>query len=231
MEPTPITITTAAVEFVRNMPFTTGELSAAMHLLSMERTVKELEQAGFAARVVNIAEDPGRAAYLNLVLVYAPEGADSNRNEWVDAFQARRLLDTAANLPPAEAFDRWAQGLPLPKPYTLADAKDDMWADRHAARRRYESGQDDAETYRLTVRSSGLSMEGVEPADRNEHLRTIPQLALLWEVSPRRAQAHVKRLHATRGVGRKLGNIWVLTEEEAAANAPGEPGRPAKVGD
>ncbi len=59
-------------------------------------------------------------------------------------------------------------------------------------------------------------------------LRDSDELAQDWGVSKRRAQAHCAHLHERWGVGRKAGNAWLLTAEEAEAHRPGPAGRPAQ---
>lgn len=61
-------------------------------------------------------------------------------------------------------------------------------------------------------------------------IRTAEDLADEWNVSRRRAQAFVATLHDRWGVGRKIGNTWCLSAEEAATHRPAQPGRPRKAG-
>ena len=56
------------------------------------------------------------------------------------------------------------------------------------------------------------------------------QAADYWNVSMRRAQAHIKNLHDRYGVGAKFGREWVITIEEAERHRPRPgPGRPPKT--
>ena len=60
-------------------------------------------------------------------------------------------------------------------------------------------------------------------------IRTSDELAADWSVSRRRAQAFIATLHTRWGVGRKIGNVWCLSAEEAATHRPApRAGRPAK---
>ena len=56
-------------------------------------------------------------------------------------------------------------------------------------------------------------------------LRDSNELAEMWGVSKRRVQAHCAHLHERWGVGRRVGNAWMLTAEEAESHRPGTPGR------
>jgi hypothetical protein len=51
------------------------------------------------------------------------------------------------------------------------------------------------------------------------------ELARIWDVSVRRAQAHVAWLHERHGIGILLGGSWFLWCEQANENRPGKPGR------
>lgn len=58
-------------------------------------------------------------------------------------------------------------------------------------------------------------------------IRTSEELAAEWQVSRRRAQAFIARLHERWGVGRKIGATWCLSADEAATHRPADkPGRP-----
>ena len=58
------------------------------------------------------------------------------------------------------------------------------------------------------------------------NIRDTDDLMDSWGVSRRRVQAHCKNLHDRWGVGRKIGNIWLLSADEADSHAPGPAGRP-----
>lgn len=60
-------------------------------------------------------------------------------------------------------------------------------------------------------------------------IRTAEELANEWGVSRRRAQAYIATLHDPWGVGRKIGNTWCRSAEEAATHRPAQPGRPRKA--
>lgn len=233
MEPQPLIIDRKFAAITEQMTrWEVEELERAILLRRLFLMAEQIKKRGFQATVRPLpgdGDDAGNVHVFDQVLISPPTGAESEAGEWADLAQCRRLIDTATNLPPAEAFDRWVQGLPLPEPYTKWDAERDRRAEIADARRRYQEGIDNAEDHRLAVRAAADYAGMAEPADRNDHLRTIPQLAQEWGVSIRRAQAHVKHLHTTQEVGTKIGNIWVLTEEEAAAHRPAEgPGRPRK---
>lgn len=59
-------------------------------------------------------------------------------------------------------------------------------------------------------------------------LRTADEMAVEWNVSTRRAQAFIADLHSRRGVGRRIGKLWVLSADEAARYRPGLGGRPRR---
>lgn len=44
--------------------------------------------------------------------------------------------------------------------------------------------------------------------------------ARAWAVTPRRANAHIVRLHERYGVGRQLGGAWVLRRQDIEAHRP-----------
>lgn len=44
--------------------------------------------------------------------------------------------------------------------------------------------------------------------------------AQVWGVSPRRAAAHIARLHEKYGVGRQLGGAWVLRRQDVEGHRP-----------
>lgn len=61
-------------------------------------------------------------------------------------------------------------------------------------------------------------------------IRTTRDLAELWNVSERRAQVFVANLHARHDVGRKIGNVWCLSADEALNHRPNPiGGRPKKL--
>lgn len=60
-------------------------------------------------------------------------------------------------------------------------------------------------------------------------IRTSEELAEEWRVSRRRAQAFIAHLHDRWGVGRKIGNVWCLSAQEAETHRPAlSAGRPRK---
>lgn len=54
------------------------------------------------------------------------------------------------------------------------------------------------------------------------------ELASIWDVSTRRAQAHLQWLRERYGVGVQLGGAWFLWREQAEEYRPGKPGAPRK---
>lgn len=60
-------------------------------------------------------------------------------------------------------------------------------------------------------------------------LRTADELAEEWGVSRRRAQAFIATQHERWGTGKKIGNTWVLSADEAEQYHPGPPGRPRRT--
>lgn len=124
----------------------------AINALRVEQMVKELGSRGFSARCK--FHTPGcdgatETYQTNYVLVYSPEEADLP-NEWATVEECRRLLDTLANLEPAEAFRRWRERIePWDATYTEYDAKRDMRAEQAALRQQYEAGQLDGEMFRI----------------------------------------------------------------------------------
>lgn len=60
-------------------------------------------------------------------------------------------------------------------------------------------------------------------------IRTAEELAEEWDVSRRRAQAFIATLHDRWGVGRKIGNMWCLSADEADTHRPAHPGRPRRT--
>lgn len=51
-------------------------------------------------------------------------------------------------------------------------------------------------------------------------IRTSDEMAEVWGVSKRRAQAHIAKLHDRFGVGRKVGRDWLLSADEAERHPP-----------
>ena len=50
--------------------------------------------------------------------------------------------------------------------------------------------------------------------------------ARAWNVTPRRANAHIAKLHERYGVGRQLGGAWVLRRQDIEAHKPDQRFRP-----
>lgn len=60
-------------------------------------------------------------------------------------------------------------------------------------------------------------------------IRSSDELAAEWNVTKRRVQAHIAKLHERFGVGRKIGRDWFLSAAEAESHRPGQVGRPQKT--
>ena len=52
------------------------------------------------------------------------------------------------------------------------------------------------------------------------NLLDTEELQALWNVNRQRVAAHCATLHKRWGIGRKIGNSWVLTRDEAEAHRP-----------
>jgi len=57
----------------------------------------------------------------------------------------------------------------------------------------------------------------------------IESAAARWNVSERRARAHIARLHEKYGIGRQFGGSWLLRRQDIDAHPPGPSGRPPKL--
>jgi hypothetical protein len=141
----------------------------ALHVRRMEIMAARLEAAGFKTLVrprLQVPDpDPVCDLAFNLILVFAPPGCDADTyNEWSDLSEARRLLDTAHNLPPAEAFARWRTKIrPLARePYTAADASRDVRREREELRLQLDAGEIDTETFSLAWKHAGDLLSFVE---------------------------------------------------------------------
>lgn len=51
-------------------------------------------------------------------------------------------------------------------------------------------------------------------------IRSSDELAIEWNVSKRRVQAHIQSLHERFGIGRKVGRDWMLSADEAERHRP-----------
>jgi hypothetical protein len=128
-------------------------LQDAITIRRNEIMASRLEKRGIQTRICKDFDD-GPAYHFSYILVCDPEG--ELPNEWADLGEARRLLDTARNLGPAEAFRRWREKVaPLAhETYTRADALRDVRAERAEADQMYRDGQIDAETHRMMHRDA-----------------------------------------------------------------------------
>lgn len=59
-------------------------------------------------------------------------------------------------------------------------------------------------------------------------IRTAAEMAEQWDVSVRRAQAFIAAQHERWGAGRRIGNMWCLSADEAERIKPAAGGRPKK---
>ena len=57
-------------------------------------------------------------------------------------------------------------------------------------------------------------------------IRTAPEMAVEWGVTPRRAQAFIAEQNKRWGVGRMIGKTWCLSADEAERIRPAQGGRP-----
>lgn len=62
-------------------------------------------------------------------------------------------------------------------------------------------------------------------------LRGTEDAADAWNVSTRRAQAHIAAIHERHGVAARIGRAWLITADEIERYRPGESGRPKKAAD
>jgi hypothetical protein len=61
--------------------------------------------------------------------------------------------------------------------------------------------------------------EGVQN-DLLDELRGAEQAAAVWDVSERRARAHIARLHEKYGIGRQFGGAWLLRRQDIERHPP-----------
>jgi hypothetical protein len=145
-----LNIDEAALNQVRNLSLVQlEELETAIQYRRMELMVAELTRRDVPAFV----ERTG--VRFPFILVYSPDAALPNA--WATVAECRRLLDTVANLPLADAYRRW-----YPKvsnklgdsAYTEADARRDTRAAREQLAADYAAGKIDgqglADLYRTT---------------------------------------------------------------------------------
>jgi hypothetical protein len=52
--------------------------------------------------------------------------------------------------------------------------------------------------------------------------------ARAWAVTPRRANAHITKLHEKYGIGRQLGGAWVLRRQDIEEHRPDQRFRPKR---
>ena len=105
----------------------------------LELSADEIKHAGLDAALVDTIE---------YVLVYSP--VDGLENAWATPEECRRLLDTLANLPPAEAYRRWFLKVVDKfhrKPYTQDDAARDTRDARKRLEQQYAAGEIDGKQF------------------------------------------------------------------------------------
>jgi hypothetical protein len=129
-----------------------------------ELIAERLNVLGFSARTEFHGVKP------NLVLVQLPNAPDDMPGEWATLAECKRLIDTARNLSPAEAFARWREKIePIKQEeYTRADAINDMRRERAEAKADFESGKIGAEDLRLRNQYARdyMSFIGSKTSDR-----------------------------------------------------------------
>lgn len=109
---------------------------------------RRLEDAAVALRAAGFSVlTETRGITFRCACVYPPDG--NGPGEWATPAEMRRLLDTVHNLPPAEAFHRWAAKIePLEtEEYTRADAV----RDTREARQRLRADLDAGRVDKITV--------------------------------------------------------------------------------
>lgn len=131
------------------------DLADAIHLRKIELMANELRGKGFAVRTEFRATGDEPARKLNYLLIDNP---GDGPNEYATLGEARRLLDTVANLSPAEAFNRWAERIEpwdQGRPYTRVEAIQDMRRERAELRQKYDAGEIDGEMFRIMWGQAG----------------------------------------------------------------------------
>ena len=118
-------------------------LEDAIRIRRHQLMARRLQAAGFDTRL-SLDED---GPWFSYVLIYPPNG--SLPNEWATLEEAQRLLDTARNLPPQAAYERWRAKVRQVErhPYTQADARADIRAERAELRQLLAEGKIDAEMH------------------------------------------------------------------------------------
>ena len=131
------------------------DLADAIHIRRIELMAKELRSRGFAVRTEFRAVGNEPPWKLNYLLIDNP---GDGPNEYATLEEARRLLDTVTNLPPAEAFKRWAERIEpwdQGRPYTRAEAFQDMRRERAELRQKYDAGEIDGEMFKIMWSQAG----------------------------------------------------------------------------
>ncbi len=134
------------------------DLVTAIYARRLELIAGELKSRGIPTRISADAPVPcdgGRETMLfNLVMVYDPAG--ELPGEWATVEECRRLMDTVANLKPADAFRRWITKVEpvYTPPYTEANARRDCRAEREQLERDYAAGKISGEDFSLGIRFS-----------------------------------------------------------------------------
>jgi hypothetical protein len=81
----------------------------------------------------------------------------------------------------------------------------------------------------LGVRSLMEELYDAGADDMLLRLRSAEDAAEAWNVSTRRAQAHIAAIHKRHGAATRIGRAWLITEDEIKKYAPGAVGRPHKT--
>jgi hypothetical protein len=130
-------------------PVELDELEQQIHYRRLAIMAQAIEARGLHAKsVIVIAGEPQQ---FEDVLVYAP-GGSAHSNAWANLAECQRLLDTLANLAPAQAYERWYAKVADPSKsgrngYTRQDAIRDTIAARAALERRLDAGEIDSRQY------------------------------------------------------------------------------------
>lgn len=132
------------------------DLEEAIHARRLQLMADRLEANGFRAMVQH------QDTFFNMLLVGVPNVTAPAL--WATLEECRRLLDTARNLPPAEAFSRWREKVQTvnTEPYTEADAKADVRRERAELHRRYAAGEIDGQQFAELYKDTRSYLDLVE---------------------------------------------------------------------
>ncbi len=141
------------------------DLEEAIYARRLELIAAELYARGIPTRISTTftgCDGTPETILFNMVCVYDP--ASELHGEWATVSECRRLLDTVANLKPAEAFRRWRTKIePLhEEPYTKSDAVRDTRAEREQLHRDYADGKMSGADFALAMRFTNDYFKYVE---------------------------------------------------------------------